>query len=89
MEIMELNHADKALVWNTFFFYFKACTTGTYGIHFNKNCGNCRNSVDCFHVNGTCLSGCVPRYSDHQCKTRMHIFTVLTVCLMFNSVSIF
>ena len=74
METIELNlrnHADTTLALVCL---FKACTTEIYGLGCNEKCGNCRNASDCFHVNGTCLSGCVPGYSDHQCKTRKNIF---------------
>ena len=47
-----------------------ACTTGTCGVDCSNTCGHCLFPNDCFHINGTCLSGCEPGYTGDDCKTR-------------------
>lgn len=54
----------------SFFCLFSECESGTYGKECKGKCGHCFNSTDCFHVNGTCLSGCGPGYLGNLCTTR-------------------
>ena len=51
---------------------FAACNAGKYGLHCEEDCGNCSDSSQCFHVNGTCLSGCSAGYQGHTCKGDLH-----------------
>ena len=44
------------------------CTAGKYGLHCEMDCGKCSNTSKCFHVNGTCLSGCSAGFQGHTCK---------------------
>lgn len=62
------------LIW-----FFKACDRGSYGTDCNQNCGRCRYVDDCFHVNGTCFSGCDVGYDGNLCKSRKYeiVTTVL------------
>ena len=53
-----------------FFYLLKACENGTYGLECMEMCGHCSNSSVCNNVNGTCLDGCDPGYTEHLCKTR-------------------
>lgn len=46
------------------------CEQGLYGIGCSETCGHCRDVDQCFHVNGTCLTGCDAGYQDGLCKTR-------------------
>lgn len=34
-------------------------------------CGHCHDN-DCYHVNGTCLSGCMAGYRGNRCRTRVY-----------------
>lgn len=54
------------------FFYFIACERGTYGQKCNQNCGSCLHEDECFHVNGTCLTGCKPGFKGDLCKKRIY-----------------
>ena len=37
----------------------------------------CLNNDDCYHVNGTCVKGCLPGYMGDKCKTRkLSIFSL-------------
>ena len=56
--------------YNIFDYFFTACVVGTYGNNCNNTCGNCLNVNECFHTNGTCLTGCDPGYTGDLCKTR-------------------
>lgn len=59
------------------FSYSKACDKGFYGADCSETCGRCRNESQCFHTNGTCLTGCDAGYEGDVCKTRTYI------CLMY------
>ena len=37
---------------------FIECKQFTYGLECNQTCGNCTRGEQCYHVNGSCLSGC-------------------------------
>ena len=41
----------------------------TYGHICNNTCGNCLNVNECFHTNGTCITGCDPGYTADLCET--------------------
>lgn len=47
-----------------------ACAGGSYGVECNKTCGHCRDINQCYHINGTCLTGCDAGYQGNLCKTR-------------------
>ena len=51
---------------------FAECIDGKYGLDCKEDCGNCFESSQCFHVNGTCLSGCSGSYQGHTCKGDLH-----------------
>ena len=34
------------------------CEGNTYGMECTQVCGNCQNSEQCYHVNGSCQTGC-------------------------------
>ncbi|XP_034319193.2 platelet endothelial aggregation receptor 1 isoform X2 [Magallana gigas] len=44
------------------------CDVGHYGYNCNETCGHCIDKLQCFHVEGTCLSGCKAGYSGQACK---------------------
>ena len=48
------------------------CTAGKYGLHCEMDCGKCSNTSKCFHVNGTCPSGCSSGFQGHTCKGDLH-----------------
>lgn len=54
-----------------------ACESGLYGVDCNETCGHCKDVTQCFHVNGTCLTGCKPGYQDELCRTGEKV-----LCLM-------
>lgn len=48
-----------------------ACKYGRYGLNCSLDCGNCLDSTNCNHVNGTCTSGCASGWQDlDKCVTR-------------------
>lgn len=46
---------------------FTACSGGVYGSNCSLNCGNCFESQQCHHINGTCMNGCDHRYQGLKC----------------------
>lgn len=40
-----------------------------------ERCGHCREFDQCFHINGTCLTGCDAGYQGEYCKTRTCKYT--------------
>ena len=50
----------------------KGCVSGLYGVDCKEICGNCRDIDQCFHRNGTCLTGCADGYQGDLCKTRKY-----------------
>ena len=58
------------LMWFFCHVFHKGCEEGYFGTECSQVCGLCRNTVDCHHVNGTCLTGCKSGYIGHMCKTR-------------------
>ena len=68
------------------FCLFIACGVKKYGIGCLEDCGNCRYPTDCFHINGTCLSGCSSGYINHICKTRIHILILMKFCSTLNCI---
>lgn len=53
--------------------FFVACEKGYYGRECSYTCGHCLDKNECFHTNGTCLSGCEFGYIGDLCKTSMFI----------------
>lgn len=51
-----------------------ACKKGWYGIDCNDTCGHCSNVSECFHINGTCPTGCDAGYQGHLCKSRTYMY---------------
>ena len=62
---------NKPPFFNCFYHILKDCDAGTFGKDCNSTCGHCVDEETCFHINGTCLDGCVPGFTGEQCKTRM------------------
>lgn len=52
-------------------FISTACKTGSYGVNCNATCGHCRNTQECFHIDGSCLTGCEAGYNGSMCKSGM------------------
>lgn len=50
-----------------------ACNAGSYGVNCNETCGHCRNSYECFHIDGLCMNGCEVGYSGSMCKSGMYL----------------
>lgn len=50
-----------------------ACKTGSYGVNCNGTCGHCRNSYECFHIDGLCMNGCEVGFSGSMCKSGMYL----------------
>lgn len=57
----------KSLSLNFIHLYLE-CDVGHYGYNCNETCGHCIDKLQCFHVEGTCLSGCKAGYSGQTCK---------------------
>ena len=55
------------------FLFFIDCNQGTHGLGCKQTCGNCMNNESCFHINGSCLTGCDPGYEGEKCNTGMLI----------------
>lgn len=49
------------------------CNDGMYGDRCKNQCGHCSNMSQCHHVNGTCLTGCQPGYTNGFCKERTFV----------------
>lgn len=58
-------------MFSKYFFFrlylFVACPDGNYGENCNEQCGNCNNTKQCHHVNGTCLNGCKTGFQSDKC----------------------
>lgn len=52
--------------------FLKGCDNGLYGVDCSKTCGRCLNESHCFHINGSCLTGCDAGYEGDACKTRTY-----------------
>lgn len=46
----------------------KACDGGTYGDNCILTCGNCEESEQCHHIDGTCMNGCDSGYQSVKCN---------------------
>lgn len=46
------------------------CDRGSFGVACNELCGQCLDVNQCFHTNGTCLTGCIAGFKGDLCKTR-------------------
>lgn len=51
---------------------FTECVDGKYGDGCQSDCGHCDNLTHCHHVNGTCVSGCLPGYRLDHCQERKY-----------------
>lgn len=51
-----------------------ACTGGMYGSNCSVICGNCFESQQCHHINGTCMNGCSRGYQGVHCTEGLHSF---------------
>ena len=67
----------------TYITLFVGCQIGTYGENCKEHCGLCLNNDDCYHVNGTCVKGCLPGYMGDKCKTRKLPFFALHLLISF------
>lgn len=38
-----------------------------YGENCSKSCGNCKNSQQCHHINGSCMNECEKGYQGLKC----------------------
>ena len=47
--------------------FFKVCPKGQYGQKCSFRCGNCLDEEPCHHINGTCISGCLPGWKGEWC----------------------
>lgn len=43
------------------------CDNNVYGPACKRSSGNCLNRKDCYHINGSCLSGCKAGYKGEKC----------------------
>lgn len=50
-------------IYNT----FTVCDNGIYGANCSMPCGQCLESAQCHHVNGTCMNGCASGYRGFKC----------------------
>ena len=77
-----LRHDQKGLYKSVFFrllqfapeyasLFLIECDNGTYGKECKASCGHCLNQEPCFHINGTCLTGCESGYLGNLCQSRM------------------
>lgn len=46
---------------------YTVCDNGTYGDNCSMPCGQCLDSAQCHHVNGTCMNGCASGYGGFKC----------------------
>lgn len=49
--------------------FFIACNRGSYGFGCKERCGQCRDLNQCYHITGTCQTGCDPGYGGDMCNT--------------------
>lgn len=61
------------VIYNNIMYYFTACDRGLYGIDCNETCGHCIDIDECFHTNGTCLTGCAAGYLGDLCNKCMYV----------------
>ena len=77
-----LRHDQKGLYKSVFFrllqfapeyasLFFIECDNGTYGKECKASCGHCFNQEPCYHINGTCFTGCESGYLGDLCQSRM------------------
>lgn len=55
-----------------------------YGENCGIECGNCLNSVQCHHINGTCMSGWDSGFQGLTCTESDYLKYALK-CLVFKS----
>ena len=70
-KIIEKANKKNLLFFKCSYYILQDCDDGTFGEDCNSTCGHCVYEETCFHINGTCLDGCVPGFIGEQCKTRM------------------
>lgn len=56
------------IVLNFFLHPLIACDSHFYGENCSTPCGNCLESKQCQHTNGTCMNGCASGYQGLTCK---------------------
>lgn len=52
------------------------CEKGSFGIDCQNRCGHCLDHDQCYHTNGTCLTGCDVGYQGHLCTTRRYCLII-------------
>lgn len=60
------------VIHNNITYNFTACDRGLYGNDCNETCGHCIDIDECFHINGTCLTGCAAGYLGDLCNKCMY-----------------
>lgn len=56
-----------------------------YGKECSISCGNCRDSEQCQHINGTCMNGCDTGYKGFKCiESRNNVSRIV----IFNCIQI-
>lgn len=55
------------------------CDNNVYGPACKRSCGNCLNRKDCYHINGSCLSGCKAGYKGEKCMDGKCIHNYISV----------
>lgn len=63
-------------LFKVFVILVSECTKGSYGSGCNETCGHCRHVSQCFHINGSCPTGCDTGYQGGLCKSREYIFRI-------------
>ena len=59
------------------------CDNGWYGVNCSSSCGHCLGGGEqCQHVNGTCLSGCVPGWQDGLCTDSKLGYMYMHSCIL-------
>lgn len=79
------SHSASHYVYNMVYFMFPECENGTYGENCNKPCGHCNSDLPCNHIDGNCLTGCLPGYNyskDGTCRTGMYYNQTTTKSLL-------
>lgn len=54
-------------VYLWFFLYPLECENG-YGLGCRETCGDCLDSKQCDHINGSCENGCEAGFKGDRCK---------------------
>lgn len=69
------------LIWKFIVFFslrpLIACDSHFYGENCSMPCGNCLESEQCQHINGTCMNGCASGYQGPTCKEGKFVMFLL------------